>query len=119
MADNGKLKLDRRDFLRVATIGAGAAAIVGTAKTASAAPVAFKGAEFSDPAGRLARPWWVKTVDQPTTEVDWAVMKRYNETNTVRKGMPGYVGQDEVDRYTEAAKQNELQRMLEMWMAIR
>ena len=113
MADNGKLKLDRRDFLRVATIGAGAAAVVGTAKTASAAPAAFKGAEFSDPAGRLARPWWVKTVDQPTTEVDWAVMKRYNETNTVRKGMPGYVGQDEVDRYTEAAQKNELQRMLD------
>jgi reductive dehalogenase len=70
-------------------------------------------AEFSDPAGRIKRPWWVKTVDQPTTEIDWAVMKRYNETNTVRKGMPGYVGQDEVDRYTEAATKNELQRMVD------
>ena len=115
MADNGKLKVGRRDFLRIATIGAGAVAVAGTVRPASAAPAAtnFRAEEFSDPAGRPARPWWVKTVDQPTTEIDWAVMKRYNETNTVRKGMPGYVGQDEVDRYTDEAKKNELQRMLD------
>ncbi len=115
MADKGNLKLGRRDFLRVATIGAGAVAVAGTTttKTATAAPAAFKAGEFSDPAGRPKRPWWVKTVDEPTTEIDWTVMKRYNETNTVRKGMPGYVGPDEVDRYTEAGKKNELQRMLD------
>lgn len=113
MADNGKFKVGRRDFLRIATIGAGAMAVAGTVKPAAAAPASFKAEEFSDPAGRIKRPWWVKTVDQPTTEIDWAVMKRYNETNTVRKGMPGYVGQDEVDRYTEEAKKNELQRMLD------
>ncbi len=115
MADKGNLKLGRRDFLRVATIGAGAVAVASTTttKTATAAPATFKAGEFSDPAGRPKRPWWVKTVDQPTTEIDWTVMKRYNETNTVRKGMPGYVGPDEVDRYTEAAKKNELQRMLD------
>lgn len=113
MADNGKLQLGRRDFLRVATLGAGAAAVAVTTKTAYAAPPAFRAAEFSDPAGRPQRPWWVKTVDQPTTEINWEMMKRYNEQNTVRKGMPGYVGQDEVDRYTAAGKQNELQRMLD------
>jgi reductive dehalogenase len=41
------------------------------------------------------------------------MMQRYNETNTVRKAMPGYVGNDEVDRYTEVGKKNELQRMLD------
>jgi hypothetical protein len=42
-------------------------------------------------------------------------MQRYNErTGTVRgPGMAGYVGPDEVDRLTEAAQRNELQRMLD------
>ena len=112
MADKSTLKLGRRDFLRALTLGAGAAAVAGTVKPAAAAPAAFSASEFADPAGRPKRPWWVKTVDKPTTEIDWAVMKRYNERNTVRQGMPGYVGKDEVDRYTEAGKKNELQRML-------
>lgn len=113
MAEKSTLKLGRRAFLCVATLGAGAAAVAGTPKPVAAAPATFRAGEFSDPAGRPQRPWWVKTVDQPTVEIDWSVMKRYNETNTVRKGMPGYVGQDEVDRYTAAGKQNELQRMLD------
>jgi epoxyqueuosine reductase len=113
MAESERAKLGRRDFLRMAAVGAGATAVVGTSKSVAAESAVVRTAEFSDPAGRIKRPWWVKTVDQPTTEIDWAVMKRYNETNTVRKGMPGYVGQDEVDRYTEAGTKNELQRMLD------
>ena len=113
MADTAKLKFGRRDFLKVAALGAGAGAAALTTRSAAAETNGFRGGEFADPAGRPQRPWWVKTVDQPTTEIDWEVMQRYNETNTVRKGMPGYVGQDEVDRYTDAAKKNELQRMLD------
>ena len=113
MAESERAKLGRRDFLRMAAVGAGATAVVGTSKSVAAESAVVRTAEFSDPAGRIKRPWWVKTVDQPTTEIDWAVMKRYNETNTVRKGMPGYVGKDEVDRYTEAGTKNELQRMLD------
>ena len=43
------------------------------------------------------------------------MMQRYNErTGTVPgPGMAGYVGEDEVDRLTEAAAKNELQRMLD------
>ncbi len=107
--------------MRAAGIGAGAAAVGVTAKGAqasasAASPAAapsFEAVKFVDPAGRLQRPWWVKTVDVPTTEIDWDMMQRYNEGNTVRKGMPGYVGADEVDRYTEVGKKNELQRMLD------
>lgn len=113
MADKPKLTLKRRDFLRTVVIGAGAVAVAGTVQPAVAAPPSFKASEFADPAGRPKRPWWVKTVDTPTTEIDWNVMKRYNERNTVRQGMPGYVGKDEVDRYTDAGKKNELQRMLD------
>jgi reductive dehalogenase len=125
MPEQGRFKLGRRDFLRAAGISTGAAAVLGATGAALAAPAgaapqaapqaapAFTAIPFSDPAGRPQRPWWVRTVDTPTTEIDWANMSRYNEQNTVRKGMPGYVGQDEVDRYTEVGKQNELQRMLD------
>ncbi|MEJ2749991.1 MAG: reductive dehalogenase [Anaerolineae bacterium] len=114
MQKNGKIKLSRRDFLRVAGIGAGAAAVTTVAKPAAAAQN-YKAASFSDPAGRPNRPWWVKEVDEPTTEVDWAKMQRYNErTGTVRgPGMAGYVGADEVDRLSAVAAENEKQRILD------
>ena len=115
MADNGKFKLNRRDFLRIAGIGAGAAAVATVSKPAAADAESFTAGPFSDPAGRPNRPWWVKTVDEPTTEIDWDMMERYNErTGSVRgPGMAGYVGDDEVDRLSAKAKENELQRMLE------
>jgi reductive dehalogenase len=114
MSENGKRKISRRDFLRLTGMGLGAAAVT-TAANPMKAEQSFKGAKFSDSAGRPKRPWWVKTVDQPTVEVDWSKVKRYNErTGTVRgPGMAGYVGEDEVARLSEAAKENELQRMLD------
>lgn len=114
MGKNGKLKVSRRDFLRIAGVSAGVTAVAVTAKPA-AAKGGFSGESFSDPAGRPNRPWWVKIVDEPTTEVDWARMERYNErTGTVRgPGMAGYVGQDEVDRLSAVAAEKEVQRMLD------
>ena len=116
MKDDGKIKLSRRDFLRVAGVGAGAAAVTTVTKSAAAATEkSFAAAPFTDAAGRPKRPWWVKTVDEPTTEVDWSQVQRYNErTGTVRgPGMAGYVGDDEVDRLSAAAVENEKQRMLD------
>lgn len=114
MANDGKFKVNRRDFLRIAGIGAGATAVAAITRPA-AAQGGFQAGSFSDPAGRPQRPWWVKIVEQPTTEIDWEVMQRYNErTGSVRgPGMAGYVGDDEVDRLEEAAAKNELQRMLD------
>jgi reductive dehalogenase len=114
MAEQGKLKLSRRDFLRVAGVGAGAAAVATVTKPAAAKGNLAAGS-FSDPAGRPNRPWWVRVVDEPTTEVDWDMMTRYNErTGTVRgPGMAGYVGEDEVDRLSAVAAEKELQRMLD------
>jgi len=116
MKDDGKIKLSRRDFLRVAGVGAGATAVTTVTKSAAAATEkSFAAAPFTDAAGRPKRPWWVKTVDEPTTEVDWSQVQRYNErTGTVRgPGMVGYVGDDEVDRLSAAAAENEKQRMLD------
>lgn len=114
MAAQGNLKLGRRNFLRVAGLGAGAATLATMARPA-AVQAAPKIKEAADAAGRNSRPWWVRTVDEPTTEIDREVMQRYNErTGTVRgPGMAGYVGDDEVDRLTAEAAKNELQRMLD------
>ncbi len=50
--------------------------------------------------GPSARPAWVKTVDKPTTEVDWAKLQRYSEVKTLRHE-PQYI---EKDRYTKLAQ---------------
>lgn len=116
MANKERFTLNRRDFLKVAGLGAGATAIATVTKSAAAAPAAsYQAGSFSDPAGRPQRPWWVRTVDEPTVEVDWNVMQRYNErTGTVRgPGMAGYVGDDQVDRLSDTAAKNEIQRMLD------
>lgn len=110
MSNQGKSKLTRRDFLRLMGLGAGAAAVGAIAKpVAAASPLSvnpsFEARHFADAAGRPQRPWWVKTVDEPTIEIDWAKMKRYNEgynadlgTGTVRgKGFAAYVGQEKSD----------------------
>lgn len=110
MSNQGKSKLTRRDFLRLVGLGAGAVAVGASVKPVAAAPALavnpnFAVKHFTDAAGRSQRPWWVRTVDQPTIEIDWAKMKRYNEgykeelgTGTVRgKGFAAYVGQEKSD----------------------
>ncbi|MEI7846636.1 MAG: reductive dehalogenase domain-containing protein, partial [Chloroflexota bacterium] len=107
MNDQGKKKLTRRDFLRVLGLGASAVVVGAAVQPVAAAPAlsanpSYEYKRFSDPAGRSQRPWWVRTVDQPTMEIDWTKMKRYNEgykadlgTGTVRgKGFEAYVGKD-------------------------
>ncbi|MBK8836969.1 MAG: hypothetical protein IPO29_19790 [Anaerolineae bacterium] len=112
MAERVLPKLGRRNFLRTVAVGAGALAIGGSAKTAAAASPAFVAQEFADAAGRSKRPWWVKTVDKPTMEIDWKVMERYSEGSSTRGSMPKYVGQAEVDRYTAAGAKLIKERIL-------
>ncbi len=112
MGEQGKSKLSRRDFLQLVGLGAGAAAIGVAArpmsKTGTAENPNFAYQPFTDPAGRPQRPWWVKTVDKPTVEIDWDKMQRFNErydpaTNigSVRGGgFAGYIGKDKSDELT-------------------
>ena len=115
MDESKKKRLNRREFLRISGLGLGGAALATTAAAPAKSTQTFKGGKFSDPAGRPNRPWWVKTVDESTTEIDWSKMKRYNEREgTVRgPGHASYVGQDEVDRLSAAAKELELNGMLD------
>ena len=114
MEDKGK-KLSRREFLRLAGLGIGGLAVANVAAAPAKADQSFKGGKFSDPAGRLNRPWWVRTVDEPTTEVDWAKVKRYNEREGTVRG-PGhakYIGADEVDKLAAKGAELELNGMLD------
>lgn len=116
MAGNGKFQLNRRDFLRIAGLGASATAVATVSKSAAAANTgSFAAATFSDPAGRPQRPWWVKTVDVPTTEIDWDMMQRYNErTGTVRgPGFAGYIGDEEAARLEAVKVELTKQRILD------
>jgi epoxyqueuosine reductase len=113
MGENTNRKsMSRRDFFRLAGIGVGAAVVTSVVKAEPAKAAAV--GVMSDPAGRAARPWWVRTVETPTTEIDWAKMERYDEGGgTVRKSLAKYVGKDKVDEWNKIAAKNELQRMLD------
>jgi len=103
MKDQGKSKLSRRDFLQLIGLGAGAATVGSAVKPFAKSELkqnpSFVYNSFKDPAGRPQRPWWVKTVDKPTVEIDWNKMERFNEQmGSVRgPGMAKYVGQDKAD----------------------
>lgn len=106
-----KKRVRRRDFLRLAGLSAG----VGLAAPRLAGKAEPKaGATYSDPAARPNRPWWVKTVDKPTIEINWDKMERFNEQlGSVRgPGMAKYVGQDEVDRLSKVNAQRTTERIL-------
>lgn len=84
--------LSRREFLKdmgLLGIGAGAASI---------APITAFGEGWIDRAGLASRPPWVREVDEPTVEIDWDFIYRFDERETVRRGWNKYLAQEEVDR---------------------
>lgn len=97
MSDDKERKLGRRDFLRLAGLGIGAVAATNASNGKSAQPAKETArGTYSDPAGRPKRPWWVKTVDEPTVEINWDEVGRINEREeTVRgPGLGKYGGSD-------------------------
>lgn len=66
--------VSRRDFMK----GLGLAG-AGLGVAAAAAPVFHDLDELtSSPTAEAKRPWWVKKVDEPTVEIDWNLLKRYD-----------------------------------------
>jgi epoxyqueuosine reductase len=89
--------LTRREFMKdLGLLGA----------TASLAPRIVFGEEESDKATGLSRPGFIKTVDQPTIEIDWEQVQRYNETNTCRRGFVKYVGEDRMAKLNDLRAAN-------------
>jgi epoxyqueuosine reductase len=52
-----------------------------------------------------ARAPWVKTVDQPTMEVDWKTMQRFSETHTLRHE-PQYLSKDQIQSLNDLKAKN-------------
>ena len=50
------------------------------------------------------RSWWVKYVDQPTIEVDWDNMKRYDSRVVPQVYYPNYVGQDVAEKLSKLSE---------------
>ncbi|HML22394.1 MAG TPA: reductive dehalogenase [Aggregatilinea sp.] len=99
--------LNRREFLRdMGLLGLGAT-------TASLGPIAAFGEDWGDKATINSRPFYVKEVDTPTVEIDWAAIYRFNERDTVRRGLAKYVGEDEATRITGMRESNQNKFALE------
>ena len=121
MNDTSKSKraFSRREFFKMAGIGTGAAVAVSALQPVK--PARAASAPYRDPAGRPQRPWWVKTVDQPTTEIDWDKMERYNERylpederGSVRgPGFAGYVGEEQAKALVDEGNAKLKQRILD------
>jgi reductive dehalogenase len=120
MSDPTKTRrpLSRREFFKMAGIGTGAAVALSALQPE---PVQAAAGAFKDPAGRTQRPWWVRTVDQPTTEIDWSKMERFHERylpederGSVRGGgFAGYIGKDQADAYVAEGNAKLKQRILD------
>ena len=89
--------LTRREFIKdLGALGA----------VAALSPVAKFGEAGSDKPAAIKRPPFIKEVSKPTIEIDWAQVKRYNETNTCRGGFVKYVGQDRLTKLTQIQTEN-------------
>ncbi len=96
MADNKKL--NRRTFLKLAGLAVStiAARELMPSNEKLLAPMRR---EMVDAAGRPRRPWWVRTVDEPTVEINWDNVQRFDARENVQgNGFIKYVGQEEYDR---------------------
>jgi epoxyqueuosine reductase len=83
--------LSRREFLKA--VGFGGAGLA----AASIAPPVFRDLDevMASPKALMKRPSWVKTVEKPTIEVDWKIIKRFSAWEHMWRG--GYnkaVGQE-------------------------
>jgi reductive dehalogenase len=60
------------------------------------------------------KPWWVRTVDRPTVEIDWKRIRRFDARRTVRgQGFATYVGDAHAELLRKMGDQNEKQRLLD------
>ncbi len=92
--------LTRRELLRALGIaGAGIA-------LAPALGGATVEAADSKPVKTAPRYWWVKSVDQPTVEVDWKNYKRFDEWRTTRGSLREYRGAQHDDLMLKTQKEN-------------
>lgn len=101
MPDN----LTRREFMRALGL-TGAGLTLAPAMPLGSPVEAAPAAADTKPTAIPHRYWWVKTADVPTTEVDWKVIKRFNEWETTRGSIRKYRGEQQDDYYVKLQAEN-------------
>ncbi len=116
---SSKQGVTRRDFFRLTGATAGVAASTAAISKGSRSKAFAQGIESaaSEAGGGNSihtRPWWVREVDEPTTEIRWDAMERISERErTVRgPGFAKYVGEDRAAEVGEIAAKNKVDRIL-------
>lgn len=106
-----KKKLNRREFLKIASLAVSSVAAGKFIPLNEEHPVPKK-RKMVDAAGRPKRPWWVRRVDEPTLEINWDNVQRFDARKTVRgSGFVRYAGQDEYDRLQRISAEREIERI--------
>ena len=85
--------LNRREFLKDMGLLS-----VGAAGLSALGPAEVLGESWSDKPGPQQRPFWVRSVDKPTVEIDWDFIYRFDERNTVRRGWSKYLDEETYTR---------------------
>ncbi len=83
---------------------------MGAATVAALGPIEAFGESWSDKAGIAPRPPWVRSVDQPTVEIDWEQIYRFDERNTVRRGWSKYLDEETFARVSADFRNNAFER---------
>jgi epoxyqueuosine reductase len=113
VVEKGRKLITRREFIRIAGITA-------TSLAANTLPAASPTKNTAPPSqqllsstGKAPRPWWVKSVEKPTVEIDWDQLQRFDSRKTMRSsGFAAFIGQDEYDHLLRVAEESEKQRII-------
>lgn len=106
-----KRSISRRDFLKGAGMTGATLGVVGSGALTLAGEFIVE-----ETAGGIHnRPWWVREVDKPTTDINWTDMQRFDaHLGPVRgPGWTRHVGRQEATRLAKVAAENERRRLLE------
>lgn len=102
--------ISRRDFLKGVGMAGAALGMVGSGTLTLAGEIIVQ----ETAGGVHNRPWWVRQVDEPTTEVNWATVQRFDASLGPVRG-PGwvrYVGEGEAMRLARVAIESEKRRLV-------
>jgi len=67
----------------------------------------------ASPKAEWKRPWWVRSVDTPTVEIDWDQMERFDGRKMQQVSFSKYVGEDENVRLIMSGAERTQQWILE------
>ncbi|MFC1998761.1 reductive dehalogenase [Chloroflexota bacterium] len=68
---------------------------------------------IASPKAEWKRPWWVRTVDEPTVEIDWQTVQRFDATKIQQVSFTKYVGKEKRAAINKLKKQRTKQWVLE------